>query len=343
MVRGFERWIRNRGVFSSLDDMVVFQKNAVGDDRYRIVDLLVEYVREYGGTYKSMRTRYAAVRSFFLHSRAELPRVPVHFAPTKDAAMGRFNLDVLRVLVQAAGLKNRAIYLTLFQGLMDQKRFIEFNRRGYELAEHIRRVGVETPFRVDFLRGRKGNMKPFNTWIGRDALEAWKLYFDRERGWPNPGEAAALDGNGKPLSRVALRASHYRLLRKLRFIVGYGGKSTRYGYNLHELRDLARSVLEKARADGFNPLSAEYWMGHAVDPLYYNKIWKLDAEYNLDQYRIAEKYLSLSAQRVMDADALIESILKDKKTFDRLVEALGVKMGLTFAPPIADVRKLKRR
>jgi hypothetical protein len=325
--------------------MVVFQKNAVGDDRYRIVDLLVEYVRERGGTYRGMRTRYTTVRSFFLHSRAELPRVPVRFTPTRDAAVGRLNLDVLRVLVQAAGLRNRAIYLTLFQGLMDQKRFTEFNRRGFELAEHVRRVGVETPFRVDFLRGRKGNARPFNTWIGRDALEAWRLYFDRERGWPNPGEAAALDGDGKPLGRVALRASHRYLLRKLRFVTGYGDKSTRYGYNLHELRDLARSILEKARADGFNPQSAEYWMGHTVDPLYYNKVWKLDPEYNLAQYRIAEKYLSLSGRPSADADALIESILRDKKTFDRLVEALGEKMGLALAPPIVGARKtwFKRR
>ena len=30
-----------------------------------------------------------------------------------------------------------------------------------------------------------------------------------------------------------------------------------------------------------------------MDNLFYNKIWKLDPEYNLAQYRIAEKYLNI--------------------------------------------------
>lgn len=34
-------------------------------------------------------------------------------------------------------------------------------------------------------------------------------------------------------------------------------------------------------------------MGHNIDPLFYNKIWKLDSEYNLTQYKIAERYLNI--------------------------------------------------
>ena len=42
-------------------------------------------------------------------------------------------------------------------------------------------------------------------------------------------------------------------------------KNTRYGLGLHEIRDLARSTVEKATSEGFNPTSAEFWMGHSVD------------------------------------------------------------------------------
>jgi len=74
------------------------------------------------------------------------------------------------------------------------------------------------------------------------------------------------------MTKSGFLRSHGRRLRKLRYIKGFGTKATRYGYNLHELRDLARSLLEKAKADNFNVSSAEYWMGHSVDPLFYNKI-----------------------------------------------------------------------
>jgi hypothetical protein len=89
MVLGFLRWVRARGEFNSLGEMLEFQRGTVGDDRYRIVDLLVDHVQEKGGTYKGMVDQYGMVRSFFLHHRAELPRVPVRFRPTSDQAVGR--------------------------------------------------------------------------------------------------------------------------------------------------------------------------------------------------------------------------------------------------------------
>ena len=39
----FETWLKGKG-FSGLEDAVAFQKQALGDDRYKIVDLLKEYV-----------------------------------------------------------------------------------------------------------------------------------------------------------------------------------------------------------------------------------------------------------------------------------------------------------
>ena len=333
----FLRWVRGRGEFGSLGEMLEFQKGAVGDDRYRIVDLLISHVQDKGGTYKGMVDRYGMVRSFFLHHRAELPRVPVRFRPTRDQTVGRLDLNVLRMLVRCSGLRGQAIYLTLFQGLMDQTRFMEFNTRGFELAEHIRQRGIATPFRVEFLRGRKGNVKPFNTWIGRDALEAWRSYFERERGWPQPGEPAALDQRGKAMTKHSLCVAHWRLLRKLKFIDRWAKPGERFGLGLHELRDLARSILEKARADGFNPLSAEYWMGHTVDPLYYNKVWKLDPDYNLAQYRIAEKYLNITSNVGFEptptsVDEVIDQIIANKPAFEKLLQALAEKMNSKIAP-----------
>jgi len=154
-------------------------------------------------------------------------------------------------------LRDQAVYLTLLQGLMDQERFFNFfNPRGYDVGRHIQERGLDIPYRVECLRGRKKNRRVFNTWISHDALQAWKLYFERVRGWPKEGEPGAVASKNRPLSRSAILVNHLYTMRKLGYINGKGGDTgKRYGYGLHELRDLARSLLEKAKQEGFNTLS----------------------------------------------------------------------------------------
>jgi hypothetical protein len=284
--------------FQSLDGAVEFQRGAEGQEEYRVVDLLVEHVQGKGGTYKGMMFRYQANRSLFLHSRAPLPSIRVNFRPTRDTTVGKLTIEDVLVLVKGVGLREQAIYLSLLQGFLDRKRFFDYlNPHGFELGQHIQTRGVDESYRVNVLRGRKTNPMPFNTWLGRDALQAWQLYFDRERGYPKPGEAAALDQFGKPLTSTGLYSLHMYNLRKLKFVKGYshGNSAARYGYNLHEFRDVARSEVERAVTVGFNTNSAEFWMGHMeeVDPLFYAKIWSKNQDYNLEQYQIAMKYLNI--------------------------------------------------
>lgn len=39
----FLNWIQERGEFKNVEEMLEYQKSAMGDDRYRIVDLAVDY------------------------------------------------------------------------------------------------------------------------------------------------------------------------------------------------------------------------------------------------------------------------------------------------------------
>jgi hypothetical protein len=204
---------------------------------------------------------------------------------------------------------------------MDQERYFSyFNKLGHELATHLKEKGVDVPFRVDFLRGRKTNPRPFNSWLGRDSLQAWKDYFERERGWPKQqGEAVALDIHGKPLGKRAFQAYYIRLQHRMKFANENGTLTTRYGYNLHELRDLARSILEKVKGeklgpdgDGFNTNSVELWMGHTIDKLYYTKTWEREPECNLEQYKIAERYLNvISGNQTVDVEKVVDERIKE--------------------------------
>jgi hypothetical protein len=94
---------------------------------------------------------------------------------------------------------------------------------------------------------------------------------------------------------------------------------------LHEIRDLARSTLEKAKKDDFNTTSAEFWMGHTIDPLGYNKLWQVEPEYNLAQYNIAVRYLNILSGPVTtiaeDPEQLLER-LKTSPAFHKYVESM---------------------
>ena len=50
-------------------------------------------------------------------------------------------------------------------------------------------------------------------------------------------------------------------------------------------------------------------MGHTVDPMFYNKIWQLDQDYNLAQFHIAEKHLNiLSYNHNESTESLLERL-----------------------------------
>lgn len=72
-----------------------------------------------------------------------------------------------------------------------------------------------------------------------------------------------------------------------------GDHGAKYGYNAHEMRDIAKSLLHtQAKADGFDMDCAEFFLGHTVDKLGYDKFYN-DTKYVKKQYLIAEKYLNI--------------------------------------------------
>ncbi|MEM4246464.1 MAG: hypothetical protein QW390_04120 [Candidatus Bathyarchaeia archaeon] len=234
-------------------------------------------------------------------------------------------------MVEKADYGRSAFYLTLWMGLMDQERFQQFNlTHGEPLGRHLREKGVDEHFMVRFPMGRKANPQGFHTFIGKDALEAWRRYFEMERGYPKPGEAALLDEAGKPYRKKALYMAHLRLCRETLRLHGYEkGRSVRYGYNLHEFRDLAKTLLHiGAKGEGLDMACVEYRMGHRLraDPYGYDKFYA-DRGYMLQQYRIAERHLNIvsgaAAQSQAGVEKLRECYTLLERAFATLVQRLG--------------------
>lgn len=308
--------------------LLEFQDNATGRERKIIPRLIVKYVQERGGTYKSMLCCVAHLRSLFLHNDVEIPKV--HWAPhpTAEPTQGHLTFTQVRDIILHADPRNTAIFLTMLQGFMDLERFKQFNKKyALPLVKHLREKGLDEPFRVDFPR-RKRNPRPFFTYIYHDGLKAWSDYFTTERGWPEgEGEAIALTDKGTPPDKPGIRAAFRTIAERLHYRPNTP-KGRMSGVGPHEaFRDVAKSHMQTAKSEGFDMDCVKFWMGHSVDPYNYAKFMELEPEYMAKNAGIAAKYLNIITGGVpmTEGPMTMERLLKivdDNKTL--LTQALAL-------------------
>jgi hypothetical protein len=283
------RWLREQGEVWMPDSMVAFQFNAVGQDRFRLLDLLQRWVQGLDVRQQTKQVYYNYIRSFFMHNRCELPRdkgFKIHSDKVK--VQGTLTVDEIRRMVFSSNELHQAVYLAMFTGLMGAGELIHFSDHG--LDSLMAQLSEGAPLiRVDLPGRKKGRgVRPFYTFLAGDArraLEAWM------RVRPPGGSSVFVDQFGHPLTDHGLRFYWRRHLLRLGIIQqdGSGVSSARYGKNLHEMRDVARSRWQKSGAD---PMAVEFFMGHLIDVNDYNKAFR-DVDYARSMYLDAEPWLNI--------------------------------------------------
>ena len=182
----------------------------------------------------------------------------------------------------------RAIFLCIFQGAMDQQRFWEWNKNGLHDVQEQLALG-KNPIQIDFI-GRKKyrNIKPYFSFLGTDAVNSLKAYMKMR---PDAGDAIFYNYMGNPVTPNAVYQYWMRHLVKCGYINRdhNEGRRKRYGFNPHELRDIFRSQWEKSPA---KPSAAEHCLGHAGDPLGYEKA-SSDPKWVREQYVLAMPWLNI--------------------------------------------------
>lgn len=180
---------------------------------------------------------------------------------------------------------------------------------------------------------RKSHEKAWFTFIGKASIDALREYFEKERGYPKPGEPIWFSNHGKnkPLTQVAYCLVWFRLLTSL----GYRPKSSegtwnRYGVSPHKIRTLAISQSQaaagktlKRNGRSFNQESAEYFAGHEIDELGYKQLHALDVDYRREQYLIVEKYLDPYERREFPQEQEIEELKIRLKEMESMKERLA--------------------
>ena len=302
----FLNWLReNGGEFADMspDELIVYAEDATKKEQYKLLDVVQAYIKSLKGLRgNTLKSRYSAIRSFFAHNRAELPKDPnFKIRPDVPPVEGTLTPENIRDVARASNLTYRAAFLCMFQSGMGRDEFIHWNLNGCESLQKDLRENK--PFITVRLPGRKSmkNEKPYKTFIGGDAKAALLKYLpyrelasEKFDGSRREEEFLVTRGGNKyvekkfnlnaifysswgtPVSEAAIYDYWRRRLVALgvRIPIGDGDPTNRYGDNQHEMRDVFRSQWQKTNAD---KTCVEYMMGHTLDPLGYNKAYKDDA------------------------------------------------------------------
>ncbi len=274
------------------DDLVDWQRKHQGE--YELLDLVQRYIMGKEGTYQYKARCYGAVRSFFLHNRCELPRDRAFSVKgTKAAVAGRLSVDEFKRVLAACNPLYRAVFLCMLQGGMGVGERLFFDEFGLkEIRRQMDRGDM--PVRVE-LPGRKKlkNVKPYYTFLGGDAVDALKVWF-LER----PSEAGSrvfVTQFGWPLSYSAMQMYWEKKLSDLGLITRLHNNDSgnRYGKNLHEIRDLFKT---RWRVSGVDIELGDYFMGHDIDSLGYDKSPRDYPDYYRERYRDAMSWLNVLSE-----------------------------------------------
>ena len=305
------------------------QRAALMSGGFEVLDLVQNYVSGLNLTRSAKLSTYNIIRSFFKHNRCPLPDDGSFIVrSSKPAPIARLTLENVQALVLNCNLRDRSLVLVKWQSMVDAERLAYVNKFCVEQIVKQIREGVH-PIRLD-IPGRHGNPRGFYTFFGKDARDALVAYFEKERGWPRSGEGIWV-GKGRALSTRGIKAVWLRLTKRAGLIPRKGGvRGTQYGYGSHEMRDLAKSLLHThAKKDGFDMDACDFWLGHTIDKLGYDKFYQ-DREYVQKQYLIAEKYLNIISRPEVSEEQRHqeqETVLKMRRELDEVKELVNQLLG----------------
>jgi hypothetical protein len=343
-LRLFFAWLNQQDGWVGVTPRQLLIRQLQAEDEYQVVELIQEYLDgRHDLRAGCKRQVLTVIRSFFRKNRCPLPEsadftIRAETPPTE----AKLTVKEIRDAIGGLPLCWRSLYLVKYQALLDTKRLAWLNLHG---AEQITRQLREDKkiIRIDVPCGRKKNANErkgmYFTFFGADAVESLRRYFNEVRGWPAPGQPIWVwtkedshhtkDARMLPLDREAISAKWLRLTRRLNMIPqkpGHG-RNNRYGYNLHEFRDVAITELHvKAKGNGLDMDCTKFWAGQVgqLDPLKYDKFDK-DQDYVLKQYRIAESFLNIISnpapgQNDEELKTLREEFAKLKGQFETILQ-----------------------
>jgi hypothetical protein len=296
------KWCKKKELWTTAEEMLENYKGLSAAQKYQHLDALIEYVKTKRTGTSDRRHTWFAVRSFYAYHRLPLPKATSSelnrmFRPSdndkkKALETPPLMLDEVRRLILNVPHPYKAALMALLQSGMGLAEYEEFNLAGWR--ETREKLVAPEPVRIDLYREKtsRTTIKKYYTWLGRDAKELLREWLVMR---PEAPESDALflvyNKNRReyvPLSGRILSDKVRQVAKKIGLIKPDVLK--RYRVHAHEFRDLFKSL---CTLSGVSPVASEFFLGHGIDKLGYDKSPQYDEAWFRREYLKVEPKLNI--------------------------------------------------
>ncbi|MDG6920952.1 MAG: hypothetical protein JRN59_05425 [Nitrososphaerota archaeon] len=314
----YQEWLMGKGYFGSVTELLEDCKRAGTEGKYRHVDLMQEYLNSFRGSVYYKDSIATIIRGFYKKNRAELPREKVTYdrsmlimAPSSAEEYIR-PAEVWRMVGDGrVPVRDKAMMAVVLTMGLDESTFAtQFNYYAY--PQIVKMLGADrdawdvkrAPVQVILLRPKTQNR--FYGFLPAKALVLLRDWLNVRRDIMG-SEVAIRNEGGVEVSdplfvtskrRAADEAFVAKAIRDASFTSGVQQRRPgvkRYRIHGHEFRDTFRTTCKVA---GVDQAVAEFFIGHSIDVLGYDKSPWVYPEHFRKQYLLVEPYVCGEEQTV---------------------------------------------
>jgi len=347
----YERWLRSKGYFGSIEEALQDCKEARDSERrYYHVDLMQEFLNSWRADRDTKDSILTVIRGFYRKNRADLPREKVVY--NKDMLLNAPGggedyvkpEEIWRIINDGrVPVRDKAILaVLLYMGMDESTLATQFNLYAFPqltkaLGERSEDWDVERgPVRINLLRPKTMTkyynfLPPRGLQLLKDWLNVRRMETGTEIGVRRGDEGELSDpifisSQGFPIYEGLVA----KIVRESSFKAGIQRSipgTKRYRIHGHEFRDTFKTTCRIAGVDG---AVSEFFIGHSIDPLGYDKSPWAYPEHFKEQYMRAEPYLSGESERYrVQAEKSRE--LEDRiRSLESLLTRLAAEKGLRY-------------
>jgi integrase len=288
------------------------------------------YLKKYGLTPLSVNRTMATLMSFLHYF--DIPFKPIRIRrPFVEYHNRDITKDEIRTIVKNSGVRNRAIYLMLYETGMRPSTLVNLRWKHIKKDFLARKVPMKIELTSDIL---KCGVSERFVFIGQDGYNALSLYI-RRRGVPSDDEELVFVTEkpfGKAIGITSMSQAFNVIVQKLKLAEPRGeskdGKKNRpKDLRLYNLR----KAFSKYMAINIDRTLVEYWLGHNSTATHYVSS---DIEHHREQY--AKGYPSIQLEPSQIPTELIEALKEQHK---KELEAVKTECQAKAAKETDDLRK----
>lgn len=311
----FWTWIQSEGLFETPENLLTDYEHKTGKEKYLHIEIIKKYMKwlkdEAAYSINSRISALTALRSLYNFNHTPLPKLTRQdrrrmLEPTQkeiDRQLGTNPVKIkdLKDTLMEANEPYRTILQIMYQSGMGLSEFQYFNTHGWkQIKDQLEKEG---PMKLKLFRRKtsEARVHAYYTFLGeegKDAIKRWLRIRESKYGLPKDDDPIFITIQkrngviGAP-SKVTIQHNLIRAMKKAG-IVPLNAKGP-YDLHPHELRDMFKSMCTVA---GVNAVVSEFFLGHVIDRLGYDKSPKYDEAFVKNEYLKVESKLNLWSQQL---------------------------------------------